>query len=86
VDFDLLGKTDMFVLVKLFNGSIKHRTQAVGRILAALGKPDGWLVVLCIARINCHALYIVGVVLGDGCVFILGLGGAVVKEQVITFA
>ncbi len=31
-------------------------------------------------------LCIVGVVLGDGCAFILGLGDAVVKEQIITFA
>jgi hypothetical protein len=36
--------------------------------------------------IDCHALCIVGVVLGDVCVFILGLGDAVVKEQTVTFA
>jgi hypothetical protein len=37
-------------------------------------------------RIDHHALCIVGGVLGDGCAFILGLGDAVVKEQIITFA
>ncbi len=37
-------------------------------------------------RIDCHVLCIVGVVLGNDCVFILGLGDAVVKEQIITFA
>ncbi len=76
----------MFVLVKLFYGSNEHGTQAVGRILAPLGKPDSWLVALCMGRIDCHALCIVGVVLGNGCAFILGLGDAAVKEQVVTFA
>ncbi len=36
--------------------------------MAALGKPDSWLVVLCMGGINCHALCIVGVVFGDGSV------------------
>jgi hypothetical protein len=76
----------MFVLVKLFNGLIECGTQAVGRILSALGKPDGWLVALCMGGINHHALCIVGVVLGNGCAFILSLGDAVVKEQIVTFA
>jgi hypothetical protein len=35
---------------------------------------------------DCHMLCIVGVILGDGCVFNLGLGDAVVKEQIVTFA
>jgi hypothetical protein len=51
---------------------------------SALGKPDSWLVALCMGGIDRHALCIVGVVLGDGCVFILGLGDAVVKEQIVT--
>ncbi len=76
----------MFVLVKLFDGLIERGTQAVGRILFALGKPNSWLVALCMGRIDCHALCIVGVILGDGCAFILGLGDAVVKEQIVTFA
>jgi hypothetical protein len=58
----------------------------VGCILAALVKPDSWLVTLCMGGIDCHLLCIVGVVLGDGCVLILGLGDLVVKEQIITFA
>jgi hypothetical protein len=37
-------------------------------------------------RVDCHMLCIVGVVLGNGCEFILGLGDAVVKEQIATFA
>jgi hypothetical protein len=82
----LLGKTDMFVVVKLFNGSIEHGTQAVGHNLATLGKPKSWLVPLCMGGINCHALCIVGVVLGDGSAFIIGLGDAVVKEQIFTLA
>ncbi len=45
--FVLLGKTDMFVLVKLFDGSIEPGTQAVGHILSTLGEPDSWLVTLC---------------------------------------
>jgi hypothetical protein len=36
--------------------------------------------------IDRHTLCIVGVVFGNGCVFILGLGDAVVKEQIVTFA
>ncbi len=81
----MLGKTDMFVLVNLFDGSIERGgTQAVGHILSALGKPNSWLVALCMGRIDCHVLCIVGVVLGDGCAFILGLGDAVVKEQIVT--
>ncbi len=76
----------MFVLVKLFDGLIERITQAVGRILSALSKPDSWLVPLCMGGINRHAFCIVGVILGDGCAFILGLGDAVVKEQIITFA
>ena len=75
----------MFVLVELFDGSIERGTQAVGCILSALGEPDSWLVALCMGRIDCHVFCIVGVVLGDGCVFILGLGDAVVKEQIVTF-
>jgi hypothetical protein len=76
----------MFVLVKLFYGSIECRTQVVGCILAVLGKPDGWLVVLCMGGINCHVLCIVGVILGNGCVFIFSLGDAGVKEQIVTVA
>jgi hypothetical protein len=54
--------------------------------LAALGKPDGWLVMLCMGRINCHMLCIVGAVLVNGGAFVLGVGDAVVKEQIVTFA
>jgi hypothetical protein len=36
--------------------------------------------------IDCHALCIVGVVFGNGCAPILGLGDIVVKEQIVTFA
>jgi hypothetical protein len=36
--------------------------------------------------IDCHALYIIGVILGDGCAFILGMVDAVVKELIISFA
>jgi hypothetical protein len=36
--------------------------------------------------INCHTLCIAGVVLGNGSVFVLGMGDAVVKEQIVTFA
>jgi hypothetical protein len=51
-----------------------------------LGEPDSWLVTLGVGGIDCYMLCILGVVLGDGCVFILGLGDAVVKEQIVTFA
>jgi hypothetical protein len=54
--------------------------------MAALGKPDGWMTALCMGRINCHTLCIVGVTLGKGGVFVLGVSDAVVKEQIITFA
>jgi hypothetical protein len=56
------------------------------RILAAFGKPDSWLAALCMGGIDFHARCIVGVVLGDGCAFILSLGDTVVKEQIIIFA
>ncbi len=82
----MLGKTDMYVLVQLFDGLIECRTQAIGRISSALGKPDSWLVTLGMDGIDCYAFCIVGVVLGNGCAFILGLGDAVVKEQIVTFA
>jgi hypothetical protein len=59
----MLGKTDMFVLVNLFYGSIEHGTQAVGCISAMLGNPNVWLVTLCMGQINCHTLYIFGVIL-----------------------
>ena len=84
--FVLLGKTDMFVLLKLFDGSIECKTQAIGRILSALGEPNSWLDELCMGRIDCRALCTVGIVLGNGWAFILGLGDAVVKEQIIIFA
>jgi hypothetical protein len=74
VDFILLGKTDMFVRVKLFDGSIECGTQALGHTLATLGKLDSWLIPLCMGGIDCHALCVVGVVLGNGCAFILSLG------------
>ncbi len=54
--------------------------------MATLGKPDGWLVALCMGRIDCHTLCIVGVLLGNGGVFVPGMSGAVVKEQIVTFA
>ncbi len=82
----LLGKTDMFVPVKLFYGLIECGTQALGHILAALGKPNGWLVALCMGGIDCHTLCIVGVVLGNGGAFVLGVGNAVVKEQIVTLS
>ncbi len=54
--------------------------------MATLGEPDGgWLVALCMGGIDCHVLFIVGVILGNGA-FVLGMGDAVVKEQIITFA
>ncbi len=84
--FVLLGRTDMFVLVKFFYGSIECGTHAVGRISAALGKPNGWLIALCMGGIDCHALCIVGVILGNGCAFVVGLGDTVVKEQIVTVA
>jgi hypothetical protein len=58
----------------------------VGRIAAVLGMPDGWLVVLCMGRINCRTPCIVGVALGDVGASILGMGDAVVQEQIVTFA
>ncbi len=61
-----------------------NTTQAVGRILAVLGKPDGWLVLLCMGGIDCHMLCIVGAVHGNGGAFVIGMGGVVVKEQIIT--
>jgi hypothetical protein len=36
--------------------------------------------------IDCHKVCIVGVILGNGSAFILGMGDAVVKEQIVTFA
>jgi hypothetical protein len=51
-----------------------------------LGKPAGWLVTLCMGRINCHMLCIVDVSLGDGSTFVLGMSYAVVEEQIITFS
>jgi hypothetical protein len=36
--------------------------------------------------INCHMLCIVGVVIGNGSAFVLGVGDAVLKEQILTFA
>jgi hypothetical protein len=80
----LLGKTDMFVPVELFNCLIECRTQAVGHIVAALGKPNGWLALLCLGGIDCHTLCIVGVALGNGSAFVLGTSDAVVEEQIIT--
>jgi hypothetical protein len=35
--------------------------------------------------IDCHMVFIVGVVLGNGGAFVLGVGNAVVEEQIITF-
>jgi hypothetical protein len=46
----LLGEADMFVPVELFYHPIEYRTQAVGHIAATLGKPNGWLVALCMVR------------------------------------
>jgi hypothetical protein len=82
----LLGKIDMFVPVELFHSPIECRTQAVGHIVAALGKPDVWLVTLCIGGTNCHVLCIDGVALGNGSAFVLGVSDTVVEEQFVTFA
>ncbi len=64
---------------------IEHGTQTVGCITVMLGKPDCWLVALCMGGIDCHTPCIVGVVLGNGSAFVLGVGDAVVEEQIITF-
>jgi hypothetical protein len=64
---------------------IECGTQAVGRIAAALGKPDGWLATLCMGRIDCYMPCIVGVTLGNGGAFVLSVSDAVVKEQITTF-
>jgi hypothetical protein len=64
---------------------IESRTQAIGLILSALGEPDSWLVALGVGGIDRYALCTVGVILGNGCAIILGLGDAVVKEQIVTF-
>ncbi len=58
----------------------------VGRIVAALGKPDGWLPALCMGGIDCQLPCIVDVALGNGSAFILGLGDAIVEEQIVNFA
>jgi hypothetical protein len=44
------------------------------------------LVALSKGGIDCHMLCIVGVILGNGHAFVLGMGDAVVKEQINTFA
>jgi hypothetical protein len=64
---------------------LESGTQAIGHILSALGKLDSWLVALGVGGIDCYMLCIVGAVLGNGCAFILGLGDAVVKEQIVVF-
>jgi hypothetical protein len=48
-------------------------------------KPYGWLVALCMGGFDCYMLCIVGVILGNGGAFILGMGNAVVEEQIVTF-
>jgi hypothetical protein len=50
-----------------------------------LGELDSWLVALGVGGIDCYVLCIVGVVLGNGYAFILSLGDADVKEQIVTF-
>jgi hypothetical protein len=50
------------------------------------GEPNSWLVALGVGGIDCYALCIVSVILGNGCAFILGLDDAVVNEQIVTFA
>ncbi len=54
--------------------------------MSPFGELDSWLVALGMGGIDPYMLCIVGVVLGNGCAFILGLGDAVVKEQIVTFA
>jgi hypothetical protein len=53
--------------------------------MAVLGKPNGWLIALCMGKIDCHMFCIVGVTFGDGGAFFLGTSEAVVEEQIITF-
>jgi hypothetical protein len=57
---------------------------SVGHIVASLGKPNGWIVALCMGIIDCHTCCIVGVTLGNGRAFILGVSDAVVQEQILT--
>ena len=82
----LLGEADMFVPVEFFNHPIEHRTQVVGHTAAALGKPNGRLVALCMSRIDYHMPQIVGVALGKGGAFVLSVSDAIVEEQVVTLA
>jgi hypothetical protein len=81
-----LAKLTCLFLCSFFYSPIERRTQVVGHILAMLGKPDGWLVTLCMGRIYCHTLCIVGVILGNVSAFVLGVSGAVIKGQIVTLA
>ncbi len=74
----------MFVPVEPFYSLIEQGTQVVGCIVATLGKPDGWLVALSMGRIDCHTPCLVGVALGNGVAFVLGMSDDVVKEQIVT--
>ena len=72
-------------MLSFFYGLIECGTQVVGHIAATLGEPDGWLATLCMGEIDCHMPCIVGVALGNGSAFILGMSDAVVEEQIVTF-
>ncbi len=75
-----LAKLTCLFLLSFFYGPIVCRTQGVGRIAAALGKLNCWLIALCMNGIDYHTLCIVGFSLGNGSVFVLGMNDAVFEE------
>jgi hypothetical protein len=52
--------------------------------VVTLGKADAWCAMLGVGTVDCHNVLVVGVTFGQGDLFGLCKGDAVVKEQLIT--
>ncbi len=80
------GESYMLVLVDLFKRPIQCRAQTVCSVASPLGKPNAWCATLGVGYVDCHTVFVAGVVFGQAGPFVLCEGNAVVKEQVVTIA
>ncbi len=81
--FVVCGKTDMLVLVDLFNRLVECGAQTVGRIASTLGKTNACCATLDVGSVDCHTFLVAVVGFGQAGLFVLCKGNAVVEEQVV---
>ncbi len=81
--FVVCGKSDMLVLVDLFNCPVECIAQTVGRIAATLGKTNACCATLNVSNVDCHTFLVAVIGFGQAGPFVLCEGNAGIEEQVV---